>query len=674
MKKNKFLDGMSNLDPKVVENFVEMDDRLQNKANKPKPKSIWLRVGIIAASLAVILCAMLIAFQVYKSNNGDPSKSPIIGDATDRVEDESKTDTDDTETKAPNDTSVGILPSTSNGSETLELTETEEYSESETLTETEADTETETATETETETEIETETETDVLLSDTESLSEMYKFEILNPDRVDILCELKDSYAAGEEIVIKLGPVIERYYKVFVNGIPQYQDNSISDLSITCFKFIMPPEDVVVEIEMVVVGVPVYSESDTEDTEELVFDFDFHTYLDEMLFVEGTGQEGWIDQVSTYKYEGEKISKQLLGYFFDGCDGGGYNTYHKLELFGYSFVTKFYDEENYAVNSGVLYTTVALEGLDLPSGITFEDNLFEVLKKLKVNAYSEEYLSSCEPGDLIIYEGENEVFKLQKLEKNGFLLLYTENYPSENGEATRKLSMTFYDIANTLDNFYVSVDEKWPYPYGESETLKESETVNTETVTETNTETEIETETETDFPLETSDSIIDYQLLTLSSEDEYNEFLNSNELPADFVPYDKINAIGDFEGLVILSNAYSNDYSSYMYSLVDSEGFEFVLYVDHKERESYLTDSVSNVNTTDMRALSDDSKGFYVYNDITYEYILGKLLSIVWEDQNIIYTLSGDTMLFEYPLTDSTFIGKMLNTDTALQALNDVFN
>ena len=176
-----------------------------------------------------------------------------------------------------------------------------------------------------------------------------------------------------------------------------------------------------------------------------------------------------------------------------------------------------------------------------------------------------------------------------------------------------------------------------------------------------------------DFSGEVDTPIIDVSLLTISSKEEYVDFLNSNQLPADFVSHDKISAIGDFKGLVILSDAYSNDYSSYMYSLVDSEGFAFSLYVDHKERESYLTNAVSNVNTTDMRALSDDSKGFYVYNDITYKYISGKISSIVWKSQNIIYTLSGDAKFFNYPLTDSTFIGKMLNTDTALQVLNEVF-
>ena len=176
-----------------------------------------------------------------------------------------------------------------------------------------------------------------------------------------------------------------------------------------------------------------------------------------------------------------------------------------------------------------------------------------------------------------------------------------------------------------------------------------------------------------DFSGEVDTPIIDVALLTISSKEEYVDFLNSNQLPADFVSHNKISAIGDFKRLVILSDAYNNDYSSYMYTLIDSKGYKATLYVDHKEEDLNLTNAVSNVNKTDMRFLSDTNKGFYLYNDIAYNYVSGKLLSIVWEHHDVTYTLCGKMLLFDYPLTDSTFIGKMLNTDTALQVLNEVF-
>ena len=175
---------------------------------------------------------------------------------------------------------------------------------------------------------------------------------------------------------------------------------------------------------------------------------------------------------------------------------------------------------------------------------------------------------------------------------------------------------------------------------------------------------------------------IEYPLLGLSSKEEYTEFLNSVELPDDFVSYDKIDAIGDFDVLIFLSPAYTNNYSSYMYRFVDSEGFAIILYVDHRDQVLSTESSVSNVNKTNMRLLPDTSKNVCVYvsNNMKYTYISGKLQSISWKTQNITYTLCASgtpgtkMMLSDYPLTTSTFVGKMLNTETAPQALNTVFN
>ena len=77
-----------------------------------------------------------------------------------------------------------------------------------------------------------------------------------------------------------------------------------------------------------------------------------------------------------------------------------------------------------------------------------------------------------------------------------------------------------------------------------------------------------------------------------------------------------------------------------------------------------------------MRLLSNESKGSYVSDAIVYKYLSGKLYSISWKTKNITYQFNviGKHMLSDYPLTDSTFVGKMLNTETAPQALNAVFN
>ena len=96
MKENEFLDGISNIESDVVERFVSMDNRLQKNANRSKIKSAWLRLGAVAACLALIIVSVM--FVQMLRDSGDANKStgtfddpvspeninhsPIIFDAT----------------------------------------------------------------------------------------------------------------------------------------------------------------------------------------------------------------------------------------------------------------------------------------------------------------------------------------------------------------------------------------------------------------------------------------------------------------------------------------------------------------------------------------------------------------------------------------------------------------
>ena len=70
MKENEFLDGISNIEPDVVERFVAMDNKLQNKSNKPKSKSVWLRFVAVAACFLLILSAVIVAPMMRKDGPG----------------------------------------------------------------------------------------------------------------------------------------------------------------------------------------------------------------------------------------------------------------------------------------------------------------------------------------------------------------------------------------------------------------------------------------------------------------------------------------------------------------------------------------------------------------------------------------------------------------------------
>lgn len=169
-------------------------------------------------------------------------------------------------------------------------------------------------------------------------------------------------------------------------------------------------------------------------------------------------------------------------------------------------------------------------------------------------------------------------------------------------------------------------------------------------------------------------SNVERKTLTISSIDQYRELIYSGILPSDFVPYEKLKPLGEFVNLVFLSDAYLNDFSSYMYSLVDSSGSELTLYVETKApTESVDLNIVTDVNITNMRSLSSKSTGIFTTNGLDYTYVSGELLSITWVEKGIYFTFCGNMFLSNYPLTDATFAGKMLNANNAVNTLNKVF-
>ena len=76
MKENEFLDGISSIDPDIIERFVAMDNVLQKRASRVKSKRIWIRFGAIAACLAIIAGAI---FVLPMLRGDDPVTIPNTG-------------------------------------------------------------------------------------------------------------------------------------------------------------------------------------------------------------------------------------------------------------------------------------------------------------------------------------------------------------------------------------------------------------------------------------------------------------------------------------------------------------------------------------------------------------------------------------------------------------------
>ena len=165
-------------------------------------------------------------------------------------------------------------------------------------------------------------------------------------------------------------------------------------------------------------------------------------------------------------------------------------------------------------------------------------------------------------------------------------------------------------------------------------------------------------------------------LLTFESVGEYTNFINSKKLPENFVTYEKINQLGGFKNLIFLSAARENDYSSYVYTLVDSTGYEIALYIDNLVTDDIVvsTDTIANINENDMRTIPEKNNRTFTTEGISYKYVAGELLSISWIDQGISFRICGSSTLSDYPTTQSTFVGKMLNANVATQVVGEILD
>ncbi len=68
MKENQFLDGLNNIEDEIVEQFINMDCKLQESARK-KTKIIWIRYSAMASCIALIVSAALLVPKIF---NDDP--------------------------------------------------------------------------------------------------------------------------------------------------------------------------------------------------------------------------------------------------------------------------------------------------------------------------------------------------------------------------------------------------------------------------------------------------------------------------------------------------------------------------------------------------------------------------------------------------------------------------
>lgn len=155
------------------------------------------------------------------------------------------------------------------------------------------------------------------------------------------------------------------------------------------------------------------------------------------------------------------------------------------------------------------------------------------------------------------------------------------------------------------------------------------------------------------------------QSITFVTYDAYREFLVQSNLPEGFVEYEQVKAIGSFNSLVFLSDARNADYSEYMYGFTESSKNTVFLTIvpSSKEKTSVISTplSIDDINQSDMRFTKNkEVSGIFKIDDLSYKYIKGTLLSIMWEKNNLRYTLSCASTFSDYQLNMDSYVSKLL--------------
>ena len=200
----------------------------------------------------------------------------------------------------------------------------------------------------------------------------------------------------------------------------------------------------------------------------------FTEWLDGEGFVPGLSQGEMIEKMDGYTHDGKSVTNSATGLFYDGYYGGGYAARGENFCFRNDF--KASDDNKTADYTNSFYTKVPLDGLTLPFGIGFEDNLQEAMSKIGI--------ASDPSVNFIADEGFNIAMTLYRDErytlvfKNWYLstepievdipyeLIFTENYTftregDRESNVTRTMKLTFKPEVKNVHDFSVEVHENY---------------------------------------------------------------------------------------------------------------------------------------------------------------------------------------------------------------------
>lgn len=186
-------------------------------------------------------------------------------------------------------------------------------------------------------------------------------------------------------------------------------------------------------------------------------------YLDEEGFVPGMSQAEFIAKAE--EIEGGEVE----GMHYDGVQGGGWQAGGTFAYYTNDYRAD--EEQKYAVYSNKVTVNAESEGLNSPAGIRFSDTLPDVLKKLSVEGDPINVFTP-DPGRtdvMTLYAEGNATLKLSRVTDLGLPtrleFVETSTRTLDDGRVdtvVRRITFSFADGNGTLNNYTISVTERYP--------------------------------------------------------------------------------------------------------------------------------------------------------------------------------------------------------------------
>ena len=159
---------------------------------------------------------------------------------------------------------------------------------------------------------------------------------------------------------------------------------------------------------------------------------------------------------------------------------------------------------------------------------------------------------------------------------------------------------------------------------------------------------------------------------TTSSLDEYEKFVDQNDLPEHFVPYEKLSFIASFSVIEIPKDPAEDGLQYYYYLLNTTDGFLYGVDFVCLEMEDHIVGEkkFDLPLTGDLRTIDTEEEGYIRLNNAYWYYEKGELEMIGIEfDQFVLHILPVRATFDKVDHTHSEIMQNLLHADTAEAAV-----